>query len=163
MLRHVQIDRRTLLKSFALIASSGITMLASACGDVAKQDVLSLEISCDGNNMAFSKTTLTAPAGQIVEVSFHNISTVFQHNWVLVDGGEEVANQVYESATAAGPKLEYIPTDTDQILAYTQLTSQGESSTVQFTTPTNPGEYIYLCTFPGHYLAGMKGTFVITA
>ena len=32
---------------------------------------------------------------------------------------------------------------------------------VTFDAPTEPGEYVYLCSFPGHYAAGMKGLLVV--
>jgi azurin len=159
-----QLNRRAILKWLGFLAGVGFTAGAiTGCGDSAEQDAVSLEIACDGNNLAFDKTTLTAAPGQLVELSFHNVSTTFQHNWVLVAGGEEVGAQVNQVATAAGPNSDYMPGDTTQILAYTKLLSRGESDTITFMTPTTSGEYVYLCTFPGHYLAGMKGIFVVTA
>ena len=34
------------------------------------------------------------------------------------------------------------------------------ASTATFTAPA-AGNYIFLCTFPGHYVAGMKGTLTV--
>lgn len=47
------------------------------------------------------------------------------------------------------------------LLIYTKLLKSGETDTVIFATPAEAGEYTYLCTFPGHYLMGMKGTLVV--
>ena len=163
MQRRKQLNRRAVLKWLGILLGIGSTAGAiTGCDDSAERDAVSLEIACDGNNLAFDKTTLTAAPGQLVELSFHNVSTTFQHNWVLVAGGENVAAQVNQAATAAGPNLKYIPADTTQILAHTKLLSRGESDTITFTTPTTADEFMYLCTFPGHYLAGMKGIFVVT-
>lgn len=163
MQRRKQLNRRAVLKRLFFLAAVGIASgVLAGCGGSAEQDALSLEIACDGNNLAFDKTTLTAPASQLVELTFHNVSNTFLHNWVLVAGGEEVAAQVNQAATAAGPASDYFPADTSQILAHTKLVARGESDTITFTTPTTAGEYMYLCTFPGHYLAGMKGIFVVT-
>ena len=41
------------------------------------------------------------------------------------------------------------------------LAGGGETVKVTFNAPKEPGEYLYLCTFPGHYLAGMKGLLVV--
>jgi plastocyanin len=30
-----------------------------------------------------------------------------------------------------------------------------------FGAPAKPGSYTYLCTFPGHFVAGMKGVLVV--
>jgi uncharacterized cupredoxin-like copper-binding protein len=32
---------------------------------------------------------------------------------------------------------------------------------VKFTAPQAPGEYPFICTFPGHYAIGMKGVLVV--
>jgi azurin len=164
MQRQQKLNRRTVTKWLGLLASVGFTSgVLTGCGGSSDGDALSLEIACEGNTLAFNQTKLTAPADQLVKLSFHNVSTTFQHNWVFVAGGEDVAAQVNQAATAAGPDSDYIPADTSQILAHTKLTSRGESDTITFTTPATAGEYMYLCTFPGHYLAGMKGIFVITS
>jgi azurin len=46
------------------------------------------------------------------------------------------------------------------ILAQTKLLGPGESETIDFKAPTQPGEYPFLCTFPGHF-AMMKGKLVV--
>jgi azurin len=33
----------------------------------------------------------------------------------------------------------------------------GEAETLTVPIPEEPGEYPYVCTFPGHFFAGMKG------
>jgi azurin len=47
------------------------------------------------------------------------------------------------------------------VLASTKMAGGGETVEVTFTAPKEPGEYLYICTFPGHYLAGMKGVLVV--
>jgi azurin len=49
----------------------------------------------------------------------------------------------------------------DKILAYTPLAGGGDTVEVTFAAPTKPGSYTYLCTFPGHFAMGMKGTLVV--
>ncbi|HWK98781.1 MAG TPA: plastocyanin/azurin family copper-binding protein, partial [Parapedobacter sp.] len=50
---------------------------------------------------------------------------------------------------------QYIPS-VPEVLHYTPLVNPGESFTLEFTAPTEPGDYPYLCTFPGHW-RGMNG------
>jgi azurin len=45
----------------------------------------------------------------------------------------------------------------EQIIAHTEMAAQGETVEVTFTVPEETGEYPYLCSFPAHYSAGMKG------
>ena len=41
------------------------------------------------------------------------------------------------------------------------LAGGGETVEVTFRAPTAPGTYTFLCSFPGHFAAGMRGTLVI--
>jgi azurin len=125
--------------------------------------VLKLEVASADNQLAFDPTSLIAFADQQVDLTFHNSSTIFMHNWVLVNGDASVVDQVLQAAITAGVEHDYLPEDRSHILAHTALVSGGESATITFTTPATAGEYTYLCTFPGHCLAGMKGTLIITA
>ena len=44
------------------------------------------------------------------------------------------------------------------MIAATTLAGNGETVEVTFTVPKAAGSYPYVCTFPGHFQAGMKGT-----
>jgi azurin len=80
---------------------------------------------------------------------------------MLVNGGDEVADAVYQAALAAGIAKGFVPDDLSQVIAYTGLVDPGAQATVRFTTPSAPGSYTYICTFAGHYLAGMKGVLIV--
>ncbi len=45
----------------------------------------------------------------------------------------------------------YVP-DTALVLHATRLLTGGETERLNFTAPAKPGEYVYLCTFPGHWV-----------
>jgi azurin len=94
-----------------------------------------------------------------VTVNFNNGSTVNPHNWVLANGGDDVAARVDQAATTAGPSAGYLPTGADVIAGIRQL-NPGESGTASFTAPA-AGTYTYICTTPGHFAAGMKGTLTV--
>jgi azurin len=65
-----------------------------------------------------------------------------------------------EAAMARGS--DYIPASKKSfILASTATAGGGETVKVVFKAPTEAGEYTFICTFPGHYMAGMKGTLVV--
>ena len=53
---------------------------------------------------------------------------------------------------------EYIP-DGDDTIAYTSMIGGGESDQISFTVD-EPGTYVFLCTFPGHYQI-MRGEFIV--
>ena len=115
----------------------------------------SVELSSVGDTMAYDKTLLEAKPGQSVSLTFHNVATspAMQHDWVLVKPGKEEA--VATAAIAAGPGKDYMP-DSPDILAHTKLTKPGESDSITFKAPDVPGDYPYICTYPGHF-ALMKG------
>jgi plastocyanin len=118
-----------------------------------------LTIGSAGENLAYEPATLTATAGQEVTVTFTNNSTAQQHNWVLANGGDDVAAMVDEEAVNAGPP-DYLPADRANIIAATKMLQPGGTETVTFTAPA-AGTYVFLCTYPAHYAGGMKGTLTV--
>jgi azurin len=162
------LSRRRWLQQMASLA--GLTLLAAAlngcgasrAGNEAEDGAIALTLGCDGDLLAFDQTQLSAPAGAAIALTFANRSNHHQHNWVLVNGGEETARAVYDAALAAGIKNDWLPTDSAQIIVHTPLLASGKSATIHFQAPAQPGDYFYLCTFPGHYLAGMKGRLALT-
>jgi azurin len=115
---------------------------------------LSLTITTSGEELRFQPATLSATADQPVTVNFENRST-HEHNWVLVNGSDDVAQQVDEAGVATGMGHGYIPDDSN-IVAHINLLIGESSDLASFTLPA--GSYTFLCTVPGHYAAGMKGT-----
>jgi azurin len=60
-----------------------------------------------------------------------------------------------------GAAKNYVP-DTDDVLFHTALVLPDASDTIYFTAPATPGDYDYLCSFPGHS-ALMKGLLRVEA
>jgi azurin len=146
------------------LGSSLFVLGLTGCGGRAQgSSTVALDIGTDGDKLMFNRAELRAPAGQPVSLTFHNNSRAMQHNWVLVNGDDAVAKQVSEAGMAAGPAQDYLPTDKSAIVAHTHLLDSGEQETIHFNAPQQPGRYLYLCTFPGHYLVGMRGEFVVEA
>lgn len=117
-----------------------------------------------GEQLAFDNTSLTVPNG-LVTLTFKNNSSAVQHNWVLVDGGDDVAAAVNDAAlkqssAARNPAAAVPSADTPGLLVATQQLNPGEEVTFTFQTP-GPGTYKFLCTFPGHYQAGMAGDLTV--
>jgi azurin len=120
-----------------------------------------LNVGTRGDELAFDKTQLTAKPKQPIQLTFTNRSgksAGLQHNWVLVNPGTTEA--VAQAGTAAGLEKGYIPQSTDVIAHTSKLLSSGEKETIQFKAPEKPGDYPYICTFPGHYSV-MKGVLTV--
>ncbi len=149
------------MKTLKRLVVAGVLALAlAACGGGGSNSgggaaTNNPTIAADGENLAFDKTALTVGQGQVT-LTFNNPSAVNQHNWILVNGGDDVAARVDEASLSAE---NYIPENAD-VLAHSRLLNPGENDTVTFTAPA-PGTYTYICTVPGHYAAGMKGTLTV--
>ena len=48
-----------------------------------------------------------------------------------------------------------------EVVAATALAGPGETVDVTFKVPAAAGSYPFICSFPGHFTAGMKGTLVV--
>lgn len=100
--------------------------------------------------LKFDKAVLEVKAGSRVKLVFNNTDDM-QHNFVLVL--ENKANEVGEKALnlgLKGPEKQYVP-DTPMVLYHTSLLQPTSAETIYFIAPTKPGEYPYVCTYPGHY------------
>ena len=131
--------------------------LATGSGEAAS-------LGSDGELLAFDQISLSVPSG-LVTLNFVNNSSAVQHNWVLVEGDATVAAAVNDAAqqqsSAARNAAAAVPlADTPGLLVGTPMVDPGASYSVTFETH-GPGTYIYICTFPGHYIAGMVGELVV--
>lgn len=140
-----------------------LTLTLAACGggDSANQ-VAEVQIQTVGDEMHYQQTEFTVKPGQQVHLVFTNTATspAMHHNVVVLKDAEAI-NRVGMAGIEAGEANNYVPQD-EAILAHTTLAAPGESVEVTFTAPTEPGEYKYICTFPGHYMT-MQGTMRVAA
>lgn len=122
-------------------------------------------ITITGNDqMKFDVARIDAKPGERLRVVLKAVGnfpkTAMAHNFVLLKEGANAA-EVNKAAMNAR-ETEFIPAAMKaQIHAFTKLAGAGETVEVTFNAPTKPGTYEYLCTFPGHYLVGMKGELVV--
>jgi azurin len=83
------------------------------------------------------------------------------HNLVITKPG--TADNVGMLATKmglSGERLNYIPKTSD-ILYHTRILQPKESDAIYFTAPSVPGDYMYICTYPGHFMV-MRGVLKVT-
>ncbi len=117
-----------------------------------------------GDDMKFSVTSIPAKPGETLRIRLVSKGTLpkiaMAHNVVVLKLG---AKQIdFANAAAMASTTAYIPQDMkDQVLAASTLAGPGETVELVFKVPAAPGSYPYLCTFPGHFAAGMRGTIVV--
>lgn len=117
-----------------------------------------------GDKMSYSLSTITARPGERIRIRLFSLgklpSTVMTHNWVLLKLGSDPKK--FSEAAAMAVSTGYIPAALKgQIVAHTEMVGPGEKSEVVFTVPMKPGTYPFLCTFAGHFAAGMAGTLIV--
>jgi azurin len=116
------------------------------------------------DNMQYDVKTIQATAGESLKVTLTAVSSMapaeMAHNFVLLAKGTNTDAFAMDAAMARDNN--YIPkAKAAAILAQTKLASGGQTVEVVFNAPKEPGEYIYICTFPGHYVGGMKGKLIV--
>ncbi len=111
--------------------------------------------------MLYDKTRLVLEAGKPVVIYLKNEDSM-PHNIVVVQPGavEEVGTAAEKMALEADAEGRlYIP-NSSKILQATKLVEPGQQAKLAFTAPEEPGEYEYVCTFPGHWRR-MTGKMVV--
>jgi azurin len=105
--------------------------------------------------LKFDQALLTVKAGARIRLVFRNTDDML-HNVVLCapGKGESVGNAALALGVDGAAK-NYVP-DTADVLFHSALVLPETSDTIFFNAPTAPGDYDYLCSFPGHS-ALMKG------
>jgi azurin len=112
-------------------------------------------------NLGYSTPTIKATAGTTVALTLKNPDVV-PHNWVLIKPGQLAKVGDLSNKLIADPEAvfrHYVPVS-DDVLAYTDMVSPGESFTIYMDVPKEKGRYPFLCTFPGHWMA-MNGELVV--
>ncbi len=123
------------------------------------------EIKITGSDsMQYSVKRIEAAPGESLRVVLTAVGAMSKaemaHNFVLLAKGTDV--NAFVMAAASARKTEYMPASKkSSVLAATKQAGAGETVEVVFTAPKEPGEYVYLCTFPGHFVAGMKGVLIV--
>ncbi len=117
-----------------------------------------------GDTMKFSVTRIEAAAGETVRLLLVNTGSATKeamgHNLVLLKAGADAT--AYANAALKAKATDYIPAELSaEVIAHTKLLGGKARDAVVFTVPTEPGEYVYICTFPAHLQLGMKGVLVV--
>lgn len=163
-----------------LLAASLLTLM-TGCGDEKRTSVPSpaaepalpaqsaltpdrfLTITAN-DQMKFNRTEIKAAPGEVLSLTLQNEGRMpkysMGHNVVVLDTGVEVASYVRAAMTAADH--DYLPPAyRASVIAATRMLGGGEADTIVFQLPTKPGRYPFVCSFPGHFQAGMAGVIIV--
>lgn len=108
-----------------------------------------IQIAVVPGALRFATTRFDATVGQEIELTLKN-TCIMPHNLVLGQAGK--ADAIVTQAMGMvndGFAKSFIP-ETPEVLAATKIVNPGQTELIKFSAPKEPGEYPYLCTFPGH-------------
>lgn len=113
--------------------------------------------------MKFSITSIEAKVGEELKIVLTNAGTLpkeaMGHNLVVLKPGTDVA--AFAAAAMTARDKEYIPEALKgQVVAHTALLGPRKSDEITFKV-TAAGEYPFICSFPAHSSAGMKGVITV--
>ena len=154
------------VKRFSQGFLRALSVLAlSSAGSLLRAQGAARTVEIAGNDsMKYSVTTFQAAPGEPLTVKLTSRGTMpkiaMAHNFVLLKPGTDAES--FAKAALSARATNYIPLDSRQkVIAATALAGNGQTVDVTFRAPADRGTYTYICTFPGHALAGMKGTLVV--
>ncbi|MEO6876272.1 MAG: plastocyanin/azurin family copper-binding protein [Opitutaceae bacterium] len=147
------------IKSLLILFATGLLTVSLAAAEAAKTVAITAS-----DNLRFSVTEIKAAPGESLHIQLHNVGTmpkdVMGHNWILLVAGENP--DTYAAAALSAKAENYEPPALKaKVLAAIALLGPGETGDVTFTAPTVPGKYPFLCSFPAHCAAGMRGVLVV--
>ena len=121
-----------------------LVLVLSACS----QSGASTDLKVDMTDFAFTPNQFTIPAGQSITLQVTHDGMV-THEFIIMKYGKEVGEHFNEE---------------DLSNIYWKIDVQpGDSETVTFTAPDQPGTYQIVCGMAGHVEAGMVGQLQVIA
>ncbi|WP_276484168.1 PVC-type heme-binding CxxCH protein [Paraflavitalea pollutisoli] len=130
----------------------GATAAATAAATTATKVDRTIVIKVLKDVMKYDQQLITVKAGITVQFVLQN-PDFMQHNFLLVKPNttEKVGLAADKLAMdGTGAKIHYVPKMPEVLLA-TPLVNPGGKYSVTFKIPNEPGDYPYICTFPGHW------------
>lgn len=111
--------------------------------------------------MKFDKSEIRVKAGQKIKLTLRHIGNLnvqlMGHNVVILKN--DVDPSEFAAMAATERDNGYIPKDSQDIIAHTELIGGGQVTSIEFDAP-EVGIYEFLCSFPGHF-GMMRGKFIV--
>jgi azurin len=108
--------------------------------------------------LQFEPRRIRMRAGRRAAIVLKNVDVEMPHNLVIVKPDRLRAIGEASMMLAADPSAvgkHYVPEDVG-VIAMSRLVNPREQYSIYFNTPEEPGEYPFICTFPGHWMI-MRG------
>ena len=130
-------------RKFLVLLMVILVWALTACGSSGP----STRISFTMTDFAFNPNEFTVPAGEDITLNVTHNGTM-EHNFIII-----------KYATDAGETFD----EEDKANVFWEVALQpGDSETIIFTAPEQPGTYQVICGMPGHPQSGMIGKLIVT-
>ncbi len=118
---------------------------------LAKLAVRIVHINAVFDQMRFDQPYFVVQCGEKFQLVFRN-QDMMPHNLVITKPGElrEIGIAASQLTPSSSTRIQYVP-DSDKILSATELLPPRAESRLMMTAPWQPGQYPFVCTFPGHW------------
>ncbi len=131
----------------------GAAVAAARPADASSPGVQVVPISTLPEQMLFDVKWFVVETGKPVRIVLTNTDAM-PHNLLVGAPGSlrDIGMAAQTMAPPANPAIKaYVP-ESPLVLQATRLLQRDETDQLNFTAPDNPGEYVFVCTFPGHWV-----------
>ncbi|MFZ9660273.1 MAG: plastocyanin/azurin family copper-binding protein [Chitinophagaceae bacterium] len=105
--------------------------------------------------LKFDVSNLVVKAGSKVRLIFNNNDDMTHNVVIIAPGSADEVGDLALKLGLKGPEMNYVP-NSSKVLFHTSLLQPDSSESIYFIAPTKPGDYMYICSYPGHALV-MRG------
>jgi len=140
-----------------LLLTLTLTTLLSGLMSTRAQEMKEVTLTADKIQFIYDIKEFTVKPGQKVKLTLINPAdsvTRQPHNVIIVKPGKKDVVGMAANNGMADPTFlttkQAVP-DSPEILHHSKLVQAGQQDTIEFTAPTEVGDYPYLCTYPGHW------------
>ena len=134
-----------------------LTALIAGSTTARAEEVAEITLTADKIQFIYDIKEFTVKPGQKVKLPPINPAdsvTRQPHNVLIVKPGKKDVVGMAANNGMADPAFlttkQAVP-DSEDILHHSKLVQAGEQDTIEFTAPTEVGDYPYICTYPGHW------------
>jgi azurin/glucose/arabinose dehydrogenase len=100
--------------------------------------------------LKYDKTEIRVDPGARVKLVFRNTDDLMHNLLVVRPGTVEPVARAAQNMGLEGQERGYVPRS-DNVLFHTGLLEPETTESIYLTAPNEPGDYPYVCTFPGHW------------
>ncbi|MBD3630190.1 MAG: hypothetical protein HUJ21_18910 [Cyclobacterium sp.] len=127
-------------------------ILPKKVGSASQERARTVVIEIVPELMKYDTDTFTVKTGEKIMLELDNLDGM-QHNLLILKPGSLEKVGKAADAMLRDPRASekhYVP-EIPEVLFATEMLGPGELYTLNFTVPDTPGDYPFVCTFPGHW------------